>query len=364
MPSPPQPNSTYYSEENRINSYIGNDWTPLTALFYYLARDGFYRIEGTAEYRCVFCGFIYYRSGMLELFWAEHRLHQPACAFIHPHHPEHQNFTALNIPLATPNNEAGHIEVVIIDDNSASGREDEDEDTDPGEDVVGIYPLNHPEQTIQIDYPTPLIDQVRNNRRFPSIPRIRERRDPILSRRDRTREVTYPRHTTSRRRFRAPTHPAMRSITERVNSFRGWPAEEVITANELAEAGFFYTGIFDHARCYHCNLTLDQWESGDNAWVCHAYYSPACPYVYLKRGRAFSTGIHTPTDLVLPPNDIPEPSKDIDRYTCKICMEKEIGTVFAPCDHAVSCISCTLEIEKCPICNLNLTHVIRLKMID
>ena len=186
MTSVDQLNNPFFLEENRINSFFGTNWGPLTQVFYDLARDGLYRIEGSANYKCVFCGFIYYRSAMPELYWVKHRLNEPACAFIHPHHPQHQSCTEKNIPIANRPNldmeNSTEINTANDDENeddvsTTNEREDEVADSDPGEDVVGMLPLN-PE--IEIDFPFPIIDQVRHNRRFLIQPRKGPQRSSLI----------------------------------------------------------------------------------------------------------------------------------------------------------------------------------------
>jgi len=36
--------------------------------------------------------------------------------------------------------------------------------------------------------------------------------------------------------------------------------------------------------------------------------------------------------------------------TCKVCMDREINTVFLPCGHLVCCESCAKSLSNCPIC--------------
>lgn len=44
---------------------------------------------------------------------------------------------------------------------------------------------------------------------------------------------------------------------------------------------------------------------------------------------------------------------------CKICMVDEVGVVFVPCGHLLSCPSCSTGIEKCPICRTTIKGRIR-----
>ena len=35
---------------------------------------------------------------------------------------------------------------------------------------------------------------------------------------------------------------------------------------------------------------------------------------------------------------------------CKICMDNEVGVVFLPCGHLMSCVNCTRKLKKCAVC--------------
>ena len=39
-----------------------------------------------------------------------------------------------------------------------------------------------------------------------------------------------------------------------------------------------------------------------------------------------------------------------DQRTCKICMDREIGVVFLPCGHLISCVQCAPALKDCPLC--------------
>ncbi|XP_074618274.1 E3 ubiquitin-protein ligase MYLIP-like [Acropora palmata] len=43
-----------------------------------------------------------------------------------------------------------------------------------------------------------------------------------------------------------------------------------------------------------------------------------------------------------------------DSLKCKICMDRQIDTVFCPCGHMVSCSVCPANIDSCPICRANI----------
>ena len=41
---------------------------------------------------------------------------------------------------------------------------------------------------------------------------------------------------------------------------------------------------------------------------------------------------------------------------CKICYTNRVKTVFCPCGHSVSCISCAKRVKSCPICRRSIAH--------
>ncbi len=38
------------------------------------------------------------------------------------------------------------------------------------------------------------------------------------------------------------------------------------------------------------------------------------------------------------------------RWTCKICFERPLRIVFAPCHHQVCCEKCAVRVDRCPVC--------------
>ena len=52
----------------------------------------------------------------------------------------------------------------------------------------------------------------------------------------------------------------------------------------LADAGFYYTGLQDRVRCFHCGLVLHSWEPTGMPYHAHARFSPRCPYMIVEKG--------------------------------------------------------------------------------
>jgi hypothetical protein len=64
----------------------------------------------------------------------------------------------------------------------------------------------------------------------------------------------------------------------RIASFKNWPSSAPVNAEDLAEAGFYYTGQEDVVCCFHCGVKVKQWVPGDIAIDEHIRHSPDCSY--------------------------------------------------------------------------------------
>ncbi|KAF8785531.1 baculoviral IAP repeat-containing protein 7-B-like isoform X2 [Argiope bruennichi] len=84
-----------------------------------------------------------------------------------------------------------------------------------------------------------------------------------------------------------PAHPQQASYSARLRSFSSWPDTAPIAGEELAKAGFFYIGISDHTKCFHCNGGLCNWEQGDDPWMEHAKWFRNCEFLRFNKGEAF-----------------------------------------------------------------------------
>lgn len=73
----------------------------------------------------------------------------------------------------------------------------------------------------------------------------------------------------------------------RCRSFADWPRTMKQKPKELAEAGFFYTGIGDRVNCFSCGGGLKDWDENDDPWEQHAQWLSKCRYLNLMKGQAF-----------------------------------------------------------------------------
>ncbi|NXG13353.1 XIAP ligase, partial [Grallaria varia] len=76
-----------------------------------------------------------------------------------------------------------------------------------------------------------------------------------------------------------PKNPAMCSEETRLKSFHNWPLNDQLTPKELANAGFYYTGVGDQVSCFCCGGKLKNWEPSDRAWSEHKRHFPKCLFV-------------------------------------------------------------------------------------
>ncbi|XP_059147837.1 uncharacterized protein LOC131935460 [Physella acuta] len=107
---------------------------------------------------------------------------------------------------------------------------------------------------------------------------------------------------------------------KRVETYSGWPREHHLTPNELAEAGFFYAGYGDCARCFFCGGGLRNWEDEDNVLVEHARWFPKCAFIRQQMGQAFIDAVQ---DL----------NKDNDLISYQMVLEK------------IKCSGCDFNLE-------------------
>jgi len=196
-----------------------------------------------------------------------------------------------------------------------------------------------------------------------------------------------------------PAHPSYATLDSRIESYKSWPIGLKLRPQELAEAGFFYTGLGDKTICYQCGGGLKDWAETDEPWREHALYFSKCGHVVQTKGREFIAEVLGKRPATLTPEEIralaipkeylsivkhspPEtapssleseastssvteesvtnkkpqpvsdkPTKTIDdARACKICFSEEIGVAFLPCGHLVSCVNCVPSLKTCAVC--------------
>ncbi|KAK6993419.1 baculoviral IAP repeat-containing protein 2-like isoform X1 [Biomphalaria glabrata] len=98
-------------------------------------------------------------------------------------------------------------------------------------------------------------------------------------------------------------------LAKRMETFLSWPRDHHLRPKELAEAGFYYAGYGDCARCFYCGGGLRNWEDEDDVWVEHARWFPKCAYIRQQMGQVF---VDTIQDM----------NKSFDHISMKMVMDK------------------------------------------
>ncbi|XP_009669166.2 baculoviral IAP repeat-containing protein 7 isoform X3 [Struthio camelus] len=192
-----------------------------------------------------------------------------------------------------------------------------------------------------------------------------------------------------------PEYPEMGTEEMRLSTFQSWPQYTEVHPEQLARAGFFYTGRGDMVRCFYCDGSVRNWEFGDDPWREHAKWYPRCEFLLQSRGREFVSGVQESffSTLVSPRDSWHQAHQDssasqdpVQRETetscsgeerqlaqqkesdksplsteeqlrrlqaermCKVCMDRDVSVVFVPCGHLVACAECAPNLSLCPIC--------------
>lgn len=85
---------------------------------------------------------------------------------------------------------------------------------------------------------------------------------------------------------KSPEKPPTWDMTfyeNRLKTFEGWPLT-FITPDQMAKAGFYYTGIRDKVRCLFCTNYFECWSKDDDPYIEHRLTSPQCEYFKEKQG--------------------------------------------------------------------------------
>ncbi|XP_072773039.1 baculoviral IAP repeat-containing protein 7 [Taeniopygia guttata] len=88
-----------------------------------------------------------------------------------------------------------------------------------------------------------------------------------------------------------PEYPEMVTEEMRLSTFENWPQNSSMHPEQLARAGFFYTGRGDVVRCFYCDGGVRSWSFGDDPWREHAKWYPECEFLLHSRGREFVNSV-------------------------------------------------------------------------
>ncbi|NXJ89720.1 BIR7B protein, partial [Corythaixoides concolor] len=150
-----------------------------------------------------------------------------------------------------------------------------------------------------------------------------------------------------------PEYPDMVTEETRLSTFHNWPQYTDLHPEQLARAGFFYTGQDDVVRCFYCDGGVRNWSLGDDPWREHAKWYPGCDFLLRSRGREFvsSLGFFFFFGKDESQMSTEEQLRRLrEERMCKVCMDRDVSVVFVPCGHLVACGECALNLRLCPIC--------------
>ncbi|NWS71820.1 BIR7B protein, partial [Crotophaga sulcirostris] len=160
-----------------------------------------------------------------------------------------------------------------------------------------------------------------------------------------------------------PEYPEMVREEMRLSTFQNWPRYADMHPEQLARAGFFYTGQGDVVTCFHCDGSIRNWLFGDDPWREHAKWYPECEFLLQSRGREFVRHVQASfSSTPLSPSQM-STEEQLRRLQeermCKVCMDREVSVVFVPCGHLVACGECASSLRLCPICRAVIRGCVR-----
>nr|BDW09890.1 MAG: baculoviral IAP repeat-containing protein [Marsupenaeus japonicus pemonivirus] len=220
-------------EEKRLETFI--DWPVEWLTPSELAAEGFYYLRTEDHVACAFCRGIlgFFEKG--DTVRGEHRRHFPHCPFI-------RGQPVGNVPIK---------QCDILEGLKLSSLENAPQGCSV--DVCGSKNMirSDPDCRGQLTKTEALLDK-----------------------------LGFPQHCK-------PKHSDFLKTETRRESFDKWPDRVTQRPEDLAEAGFFYCGLSDHVRCFHCGNGLRNWEKDDIPWNEHAKWYPECNFVIIKKGKVF-----------------------------------------------------------------------------
>lgn len=158
------------------------------------------------------------------------------------------------------------------------------------------------------------------------------------------RPNAYPEGTISSHPVYEMEYPEYGNVSSRVRSFCGWPKNKTQTPEELAHAGFFYTGTEDKVICFSCGGCLKQWFPDDDPWEHHALFFSDCKFLKAKKDLGLVKSI------VSKPNETTKVADQTnEKNLCAICYVNKFNMALVPCGHLI-CEKCASLVISCHIC--------------
>ena len=76
---------------------------------------------------------------------------------------------------------------------------------------------------------------------------------------------------------------------DRLKTYEHWPKQIKQSKQNLARAGFYYTGEGDKVTCFACKLSLITWEPTDDVWIEHQKWTTTCLYLKIVGHKGDTT---------------------------------------------------------------------------
>lgn len=151
---------------------------------------------------------------------------------------------------------------------------------------------------------------------------------------------------------KGPVHPDQATVAARLRSFVSWPSNAPVRKEDLAVAGFFYIGINDHTKCFHCNGGLCNWEEDDDPWIEHARWFYNCDFLHLNKGSDFIKSCITKY-----------PSSTFKEYDLQNPQFTTMGSLIKKVDEAMNSnlVKYVLEMELFPAYIVRAAIVLQMK---
>ena len=183
----------------------------------------------------------------------------------------------------------------------------------------------------------------------------------------------------------------MGKYKDRICSFKDAPyclTTKII--RNFARAGFYFTGVNDHIRCFECKTTLLDINYDEDIHSQHAFWSPQCPYLLEKKNAYFvETVLNTAeisnhrykkhaTEKIKISSISKEINHEIERHArkhfmtlkeeyeqnsdlrlCILCCDQDRDVIFS-CKHCLCCSRCANMIKFCPVCKMTINSIERI----
>ncbi|XP_039956744.1 death-associated inhibitor of apoptosis 2 [Bactrocera tryoni] len=147
--------------------------------------------------------------------------------------------------------------------------------------------------------------------------------------------------------------------------------------NMLDEAGVGSNCGESHNNANNSTTTLEQ-SNVENQVYGSAWNGPSCSAAVTNALQMKNTGDNTETAAKTDKADdactnkvaseqtlnrtlsLEEENRKLkDARLCKVCLDEEVGVVFLPCGHLVTCVQCAPGVGQCPMCRADIKGFVR-----